>query len=134
MDGICYLDNSATTPMSSSAQKAMAEAAASCWGNPSSLHSLGVKSEKLINSARESVAKLLACDSSEIFFTASGTEANNIAIFGAATKAPKGESGLLQPLLNILRSIFASTSLNKWALRLSESRPIFTALPLRRIL
>ena len=89
MDGICYLDNSATTPMSSRAQKAMAEAAASCWGNPSSLHSLGVKSEKLINSARESVAKLLACDSSEIFFTASGTEANNIAIFGAAGKGAK---------------------------------------------
>lgn len=89
MEGICYLDNSATTPMCPSAQKAMADAAAECWGNPSSLHGLGVKSEQLMDSSRAAVAKVISAEPSEIYFTASGTEANNIAIFGAAQKGAK---------------------------------------------
>lgn len=89
MEKIYYLDNSSTTPMCSRARAEMLRAAEETWGNPSSLHSLGVRSEQAINNARQSVASLLSCDAKEIFFTASGTEANNIAIFGAAQKGSK---------------------------------------------
>ena len=89
MDKICYLDNSATTPMCSCAKEEMLRAVNEAWGNPSSLHSLGVRAEQVMNSARDTLAKALSCETSEIIFTASGTEANNMAIFGAAQKGAK---------------------------------------------
>ena len=89
MENISYLDNSATTKMSEKAKEAMLMCVEQSWGNPSSLHSLGVQAEKVMQSARIGVANLLSADPSEIFFTASGTEANNIAVFGAAKKGAK---------------------------------------------
>ena len=89
MERICYLDNSATTHICPSAQKAMLEVLEKSWGNPSSLHSLGIEAEKAMNKARKAVATALSCEKGEIVFTASGTEANNMAIFGAAQKGAK---------------------------------------------
>ncbi len=89
MEKCCYLDNSSTTELCPSAKNIMAQIMEESWGNPSSLHSLGVKSEKAITAARQSVASVLSADPSEIIFTASGTEANNMAIFGAAQKGAK---------------------------------------------
>lgn len=79
-----YLDNSATTKPCESAIKAAEKAMCEAWGNPSSLHRLGVEAESIINETRLKIADTLGCREDEIFFTGSGTEANNMAIIGAA--------------------------------------------------
>lgn len=78
-----YLDNAATTQPSQAAVNAMIKAA-ECFGNPSSLHGLGLEAEKLIAESRKSIADMLGVDSKNILFTSGGTEANNTAIFGVA--------------------------------------------------
>jgi len=77
-----YLDNAATTPISEVALQAFIEQSRQL-GNPSSLHTYGRKVRKDVEEAREKLAGLIGCHSSEIIFTGSGTEANNLAIKGA---------------------------------------------------
>lgn len=77
-----YLDNSATTPVSSDVIEAMYPYFAEIYGNPSSFHLFGRRSEKAMDAAREKTAKLLNATAQEIIFTGCGTEADNIAIFG----------------------------------------------------
>ena len=77
-----YLDNAATTPISEVALQAFIEQARQI-GNPSSLHTYGRKVRKDLEESREKLATLVGCHSSEIIFTGSGTEANNLAIKGA---------------------------------------------------
>ena len=90
-----YLDNSATTQVCEAAKKKMLEAIDSEWGNPSSLHQKGLDAEQLISGARASVAKALGCSEKEIVFTSGGTEANNLAVFGAAYARRKKGSRLV---------------------------------------
>lgn len=78
---LIYLDHAATTPMLESAISAMTEQLARL-GNPSSLHSHGRATRRALEDARESLAKEVGCLPSEVIFTASGTEANNIALKG----------------------------------------------------
>ncbi len=78
-----YLDNSATTKVCREAVDATMSMLTDNYGNPSSLHSKGVQASKAIENAREIVADALSCSKDEIFFTTSGTTANNTAIFGA---------------------------------------------------
>lgn len=78
-----YLDNASTTKPSKAAVEAMCMAAES-FGNPSSLHGLGLESEKLITKSRNVIADILGADAKNIFFTSGGTEANNTAVFGTA--------------------------------------------------
>ncbi|MBU3752903.1 MAG: cysteine desulfurase [Candidatus Nanopelagicaceae bacterium] len=77
-----YLDNAATTPISEVALQAFIEQSRQL-GNPSSLHTYGRRVRKDVEEAREKLAGLIGCHSSEIIFTGSGTEANNLAIKGA---------------------------------------------------
>ncbi len=81
---IIYLDNSSTTAPCTSAVQAASKAMTDCWGNPSSLHRLGLEAENLINSTRTKISDILGCRYDEIFFTGSGTEANNTCLIGAA--------------------------------------------------
>lgn len=81
-----YLDNSATTKPCEEAVVAINKMITENYGNPSSLHSLGISAMKEVISARESIANKLDCEKDEIYFTSGGTEANNLAIFGAAHK------------------------------------------------
>jgi cysteine desulfurase len=76
-----YLDHAATTPMNPAAIEAMSSAMAMI-GNPSSLHADGRAVRKYVEDARDLLAKSIGCAASEIIFTGSGTEANNIAIKG----------------------------------------------------
>jgi len=76
-----YLDHAATTPIDARALAAMSEQAAAL-GNPSSLHTHGRATRKTLEDAREILAKEVGSLPSEIIFTASGTEANNIALKG----------------------------------------------------
>ncbi len=80
-----YLDNSATTPLCAEAIEAMQGALAHLWGNPSSMHRVGLEAEQLLNRCRADVAASLRCSPGEIIFTSGGTESNNLALFGAAT-------------------------------------------------
>ena len=84
MKTVVYLDNSATTAVSPSAAEAMVKAMTTQYGNPSSLHSLGVEAECLVTEARRSVARLIGASPEQVIFTGSGTEANNLAILGGA--------------------------------------------------
>ena len=78
-----YLDNAATTKPSQKAAEAMLMSVED-FGNPSSLHGAGLRAEKLINGAKDNFAKALGVDKKNIYFTSGGTEANNLAILGAA--------------------------------------------------
>ena len=81
---IHYLDNSATTQVSESAAHAALTLMRENYGNPSSLHKLGIRAEKVIEAARETIAEKLSVNSKNIYFTSGGTEANNTVLFGAA--------------------------------------------------
>ncbi|MGD6943449.1 cysteine desulfurase family protein [Cytobacillus gottheilii] len=79
-----YFDNSATTKPYKEAIQSFVKVSEDYYGNPSSLHSYGAKSEKLLAQAREQMANLLKVDAQEIIFTSGGTEGNNLAIKGGA--------------------------------------------------
>lgn len=79
-----YFDNAATTRVCTEAISAMVELMDSCYGNPSSTHSLGLKAEHRLNAARESVSAALGCNAGEIYFTSGGTEADNWALISGA--------------------------------------------------
>lgn len=79
-----YFDNSSTTAVCKAAADKAYEMMISCYGNPSSLHSFGLEAEREVESARSTIAKSLGASDREIFFTSGGTEANNLAVLGAA--------------------------------------------------
>jgi cysteine desulfurase len=75
-----YLDNAATTPLDPEVMKEMCKVMENTYGNPSSIHAHGREARTLIEKSRKTVANLLGTSPSEIFFTSSGTEADNMAI------------------------------------------------------
>lgn len=79
-----YLDNSATTPLCSTAKEKMVDSIENIWGNPSSLHEKGIEADLLLKEARRCLAQQLSCTEKEVFFTSGGTEGNNLAVFGAS--------------------------------------------------
>ena len=89
-----YFDHAATTPISDSALTALTNQAKKL-GNASSLHSAGRSVRKDLEAAREEIAKAIDCAPSEVIFTATGTEANNLAIKGLYWKAIKEGKNLI---------------------------------------
>ncbi len=79
-----YFDNNATTPVLPEVFEAMRPYYSEHFGNASSIHHHGQETRAAVERAREAVASLLGCRSSEIVFTSGGTEADNLAIFGLA--------------------------------------------------
>ncbi|WP_134698489.1 cysteine desulfurase family protein [Ammoniphilus sp. YIM 78166] len=79
-----YLDNAATTAPYPEVADVMRSVMDSYYGNPSSLHHLGVESEKVLQQSRGVAAKLLGVQPGEIVFTSGATESNNLAIKGIA--------------------------------------------------
>ena len=79
-----YLDNAATTRPSKAAADAALAVMTEDFGNPSSLHTLGYNASRRLDEARKSVADVLNVREDEICFTSGGTEANNLAVIGAA--------------------------------------------------
>src|SRR5437763_11683075 len=78
-----YLDNNATTAVHPAVLEALQESLRTVYGNASSIHKEGQTARRRIESARESVARLIGATAKEIVFTSGGTESNNAAIFGA---------------------------------------------------
>lgn len=88
-----YLDNSATTPLSTAARTALTDAMEH-FGNPSSLHTLGQSAEKLVREARDSIAEALGVRRGQgtVIFTSCGTEATSLALFGTAYAKQRREA------------------------------------------
>ena len=78
-----YFDHSATTPLDPRVAVAMAPFLGGAFGNPSSLHQEGRIAREAVEKARAQVAALIGAEPEEIIFTASGTEADNLALIGA---------------------------------------------------
>ena len=79
-----YADNAATTKISQTAMNAMISAMENTYGNPSSLHQIGMEANDALQTAREQIVRCLGCTPKEIFFTSGGTESDNQAIVSAA--------------------------------------------------
>ena len=84
-----YADNAATTKISQTAMKAMISAMENSYGNPSSIHQIGMAANDALQTAREQIARCLGCMPKEIFFTSGGTESDNQAIVSAAILGAK---------------------------------------------
>ncbi|HPU63497.1 MAG TPA: cysteine desulfurase family protein [Mobilitalea sp.] len=79
-----YLDNSATTKITDRVRDIMIKVLYEDYGNPSSMHRMGVNAEKYMKEAAQNIADSLKVESKEIIFTSGGTEANNLALIGTA--------------------------------------------------
>lgn len=88
-----YLDHSATTPVDPRVVKAMAPYWTDVFGNTESSHAFGREAANALEGARQSVADVLGCRLSEVVFTSSGTEADNLALRGAAWAARSAGRG-----------------------------------------
>jgi len=83
-----YLDNAATTPLDPRVAEAMRPWLGETFGNASSLHAMGRQARQAVDESRRQVAALLNVDPGEIVFTASGTEADNLALVGTVQASP----------------------------------------------
>lgn len=79
-----YLDNAATTAVLPEAAEAAMHAMCTCFGNPSSLHQMGINASHLLEDSRKTVANALGCLPEETYFTSCGTESTNISLRGVA--------------------------------------------------
>lgn len=77
-----YLDNAATTKVLRESAEGAVSAMTSAFGNPSSLHHLGIEAEKLIEFSKNAIASAIGALPEEVVFTSGATESNNLAIFG----------------------------------------------------
>jgi cysteine desulfurase len=90
-----YLDHNATTPIDPRVLEAMLGVLQGGFGNPSSLHWFGQRARATIEDARGHVAGLVGAAASEIVFTGSGTESDNMALRGLLAMAPEGRRKLV---------------------------------------
>ncbi|WP_027398129.1 cysteine desulfurase family protein [Anaerovorax odorimutans] len=79
-----YLDNSATTKQYEEVNESILQMMKFDFGNPSSLHRLGINAEKAVKEARKNIAQSIGANNDEIFFTSCGTESDNMALFGVS--------------------------------------------------
>ena len=84
-----YLDNSATTKPCKEAVEAMTFALTEGWANPSALYGFGIDASRELRAARVKVAAAMGAEPDRVFFTSGGTEADNWAILGAASRFGK---------------------------------------------
>lgn len=95
-----YLDNNATTPMTSEVREAMLPYLAAEHGNPSSIHRTGLSAAAAVEKGRRQVAALVGANPRRIIFTGGGSEADNLALKGVAFRHPTGRivtSGIEHP-------------------------------------
>ena len=90
MGNLIYLDNAATTKPYPEAVAKAKEIMTIGWGNPSSEHGFGAQAKCEIEKSREIISAALGAQPKEIYFTSGGTEADNLAIFGACTAGAGG--------------------------------------------
>ena len=84
LDNLIYMDHASTTPVRPEVLEVMLPYFSGTFGNPSSIYRLAQEARKAVDEARDMVADVLGCRSSEVVFTSGGTESNNAALKGAA--------------------------------------------------
>ena len=95
-----YVDNAATTKMSDKAIEAMMPYMKEVYGNPSSLHSVGLNAKAALDDARQRIANCIGCRADEITFTSGGSEADNQALVSAAYLGKKkGKTHLVSTMI-----------------------------------
>lgn len=108
-----YLDNSATTRVSDAAAAKMLSVMTEGYGNPSSLHRRGFLAEQELNAARGIMAEILGVRPDEIFFPSCGSEANNLALLGAARAAAKSGRKIITTAIEHASVLSAAAELEK---------------------
>ncbi len=94
-----YFDHAATTPVCKEALEKMLPYFSDVFGNPNSQHAFGRESAKAVDSARDSIAKIINCKPNELYFTAGGTESDNWALRGVAhAYKDKGNHIVISPI------------------------------------
>jgi cysteine desulfurase len=92
------LDHASTTKLDPIVYEKMKPYLETYYGNPSSIHQIGIENKKAINGAKKGIAQMLNCDYNELIFTGSGTEAINLAIKGVAFKYPQKKEIITTPI------------------------------------
>ncbi len=133
-----YLDNAATTKPCPAAVEAMNEALTEVWGNPSAVHGLGLRAERVVKRARDQVAQALGCVPERVFFTSGGTEGDNFALFSTARRYGKRgrhiitsaveHHGVLNPALALREQGFEVTVLSPGPGGAIDRRDLLAAL------
>jgi cysteine desulfurase len=116
-----YLDHNATTPLDPRALEAMLPFLRDEYGNPSSLHRFGQRTRAAVEQARTEVAALVGADPAEIVFTASGSEADNMALRGGASRSTPPRSAV------VCSAIEHHAVLNTLKAMRDEGRPVAVA-------
>ena len=121
-----YADYQATTPVDPRVVEAMAPYWNGQFGNPhSSDHAVGWNAAQVVSSAAEDVARLLGADADEVIFTSGATEANNLALFGLAERAPAGRNRILVSPIEHKCVLAATRALAERKGLVIESIPVF---------
>lgn len=118
-----YLDNSATTKPCREAVEAVNYMMTENFGNPSSLHTPGIEAAKSLISAREAIARALGCEKDEIYFTSGATEANNLALFGAAAAKRRAGNRIVTTAIEHESVVAAADELEKQGLEAIRLMP-----------
>lgn len=92
---VAYLDNAATTKPCREAVEAVCSAMTDNYGNPSSLHKMGLKAQLTVDKSRKIIADAIGCDSGCIYFTSGATESNNLAVRGVASAYGKRKKRII---------------------------------------
>src|SRR5580765_3608102 len=90
-----YFDHNATTPVAPEVLETMVSCLGQTYGNASSIHHFGQAAKQRLEAARRQVAALINANATEIVFTSGGTEANNLAIFGATHAANQARKHII---------------------------------------
>ncbi|GEO82629.1 cysteine desulfurase family protein [Pararhodospirillum oryzae] len=99
LDRAVYLDHAATTPLDPRVAQVLADSARDLFGNPSSLHGPGRRAREAIDGARAQVARLVGSEPDEVVFTASGTEADNLALLGVMAALGPGSHHVITSVI-----------------------------------
>ena len=121
--GLCYLDNSATTPVCRQAADKAYAMMTDTFGNPSSLHTLGIRAEAEVTAAREAVAALIGARPDEILFTSGGTEANNLAVIGSCTARPRAGKHVVVTAVEHSSTLAAAAALEQQGYTVTRVMP-----------
>jgi cysteine desulfurase len=118
-----YLDHNATTPPLPAVVRAMAQAAAAAYGNPSARHAEGRTAARRLARARRQVAALVHAAPDEVVFVSGGSEADNQAVFAAAAAAPAGRRHIVATAVEHAAVLEPCRRLEREGWRLTLVRP-----------
>lgn len=124
MEAEHYLDNSATTPVLPEAAQEASRLMLESWGNPSSLHTKGFQAKQELEAARGVIAARLGAQPEEIVFTGGGTEANNLALLGAANARKRMGNKIVATAVEHDSALNAARELEKQGFQVAYVKPL----------